>query len=242
MDSAFGHKKDELIKGKLREFYTRLFDAFGRQRWWPGETPFEVAVGAVLTQNTNWGNVEKAIRNLKEANALCSLAMDRMSNERLAELVRPSGYFNIKALRLKALVSFIVSGYQGNILRMRDTETAVLREKLLAINGIGPETADSILLYALEKPVFVVDAYTKRILARHEIISGETDYSHVQELFHKSLAPDVKLYNEYHALIVKAGKTFCRPRAPLCGSCPLSDDGPGKNGNGKPSAAEKRAR
>ncbi|MDA8326398.1 MAG: hypothetical protein M0033_09275 [Nitrospiraceae bacterium] len=208
---------------KLGDIYRRLLDAFGPQRWWPGETPFEVAVGAVLTQNTNWGNVEKAIHNLKEANALCSLAMDRMSNERLAELVRPSGYFNVKAVRLKALVSFIVSGYQGNVTRMKDTGTAALREKLLAISGIGPETADSILLYALEKPVFVIDAYTKRILARHGIAPAMADYSRLQGLFHENLEPDVKLYNEFHALIVKTGKTFCRPRAPLCRACPLSD-------------------
>ena len=212
-----------VIKERIQEIYERLFEAFGPQHWWPGETPFEVAVGAVLTQNTNWGNVEKAIGNLKKANALCSFAIGRMSNDRLAELIRPSGYFNIKAGRLKSLVSFILDKYQGNIARMKETGTAALRERLLAVNGIGQETADSILLYALEKPVFVIDAYTKRILARHGLAAAGEDYSDIQGLFHKHLSPDVKLYNEYHALIVKTGKTFCRPRDPLCGSCPLSN-------------------
>ncbi|MDA8387752.1 MAG: hypothetical protein M0Z58_03670 [Nitrospiraceae bacterium] len=210
---------------RLREIYTRLLDAFGPQHWWPGETPLEVAIGAVLTQNTNWGNVERAIRNLKMANALSGPAIDRMSNERLAELVRPSGYFNVKAARLKAFVSFLMNGYRGDFNRMKCAGTARLREKLLAVNGIGPETADSILLYALEKPVFVIDAYTKRILARHKIVSlsEDWDYPRLQGLFHQCLEPDVDLYNEYHALLVRAGKTFCRPRAPLCRTCPLSE-------------------
>lgn len=224
-------KCPEKQKLKLREIYKRLSRAFGPQHWWPGETPFEVAIGAVLTQNTNWGNVEKAIRNLKEAGTLSAPAIDGMPRARLAELIRPSGYFNVKAVRVKALVSFILKDFGGDIAGMgsdggyqepRYQEMSRLREKFLAVNGIGPETADSILLYALEMPVFVIDAYTKRILARHGIASPDWDYGRLQELFHGCLKPDVKFYNEYHALLVAAGKRFCRPRSPFCGACPLA--------------------
>ena len=213
------------MKEKLQSIYTRLFDSFGPQHWWPGETPFEIAVGAVLTQNTNWGNVEKAIINLKEANALCPVAMDRMSEPRLAELIRPSGYYNVKAVRLKALISFLMRNYQGNIERMKNGDAQTLREKLLGINGIGQETADSILLYAVGKPVFVIDAYTKRMLSRHGILSEDSAYEDFQRLFHTHMQPDTELYNEYHALIVRTGKIFCRPNNPLCDSCPLSENG-----------------
>lgn len=213
------------MKEKLQSIYTRLFDSFGPQHWWPGETPFEIAVGAVLTQNTNWGNVEKAIINLKEANALCPVAMDRMSEPRLAELIRPSGYYNVKAVRLKALISFLMRNYQGNIERMKNGDAQILREKLLGINGIGQETADSILLYAVGKPVFVIDAYTKRMLSRHGILSEDSAYEDFQRLFHTHMQPDTELYNEYHALIVRTGKIFCRPNNPLCDSCPLSENG-----------------
>ncbi len=211
-----------MAKEKLKSIYAKLFDSFGPQHWWPGDTPFEVAVGAVLTQNTNWGNVEKAIANLKKANALCPVAIDRMSPPRLAELIRPSGYYNVKAGRLKALVAFIMREYHGNIERMRNGDPEKLRRKLLEINGIGQETADSILLYAAGMPFFVIDAYTKRMLSRHGILSADAEYEDFQGLFHRSLARSVPLYNEYHALIVKTGKTFCRPRDPLCGDCPLS--------------------
>ena len=214
-----------MIEEKLKNIYARLFDSFGPQHWWPGDTPFEVAVGAVLTQNTNWGNVEKAIANLKNANALCPVAMDRMSEPRLAKLIRPSGYYNVKTARLKALISFLIRDYQGNIQRMKKGKPQELRKKLLGINGIGQETADSILLYAVGVPYFVVDAYTKRMFSRHGILSADSEYEEIQELFHRNLARDAGLYNEYHALIVKTGKTFCRPRDPLCGDCPLSEKG-----------------
>ncbi len=214
-----------MIEEKLKNIYARLFDSFGPQHWWPGDTPFEVAVGAVLTQNTNWGNVEKAIANLKNANALCPVAMDRMSEPRLAKLIRPSGYYNVKTARLKALISFLIRDYQGNIQRMKKGKPQELRKKLLGINGIGQETADSILLYAVGVPYFVVDAYTKRMFSRHGILSADSEYEDFQELFHSNLARDAGLYNEYHALIVKTGKTFCRPRDPLCGDCPLSEKG-----------------
>lgn len=214
-----------MAKEKLKNIYTRLFEVFGPQHWWPGDTPFEVAVGAVLTQNTNWGNVEKAITNLKNANALCPVAMDRMSGPRLAELIRPSGYYNVKAARLKALISFIMKDYQGNIERMKNGDPHKLRESLLGINGIGQETADSILLYAVGVPFFVIDAYTKRVLSRHGILSADSEYEDFQGLFHRHMARNTGLYNEYHALIVKTGKVFCKPRDPLCGSCPLSGIG-----------------
>ncbi len=215
-----------MIKQKLNRIYTRLYSAFGPQHWWPGDTPFEVAVGAVLTQNTNWGNVEKAIANLKEAGALSPIAMERMSAARLAGLIRPSGYYNVKTVRLKALVSFIMKEFQGDIEKMKTGDTHALRQKLLGINGIGQETADSILLYAADVPVFVIDAYTKRVLSRHEILAADSGYQDFQALFHKHMAQDRRLYNEYHALFVRTGKMFCRPRDPRCGACPLADEKP----------------
>jgi endonuclease-3 related protein len=201
--------------------YSRLYNAFGPQRWWPGDTPLEVAVGAVLTQNTNWENVEKAIRNLKRAKALSARAIHRMPEMRLAELIRPSGYFNIKARRLKEFVEFLMGRYGGSMARMGREETGVLRKRLLGVKGIGPETADSILLYALEKPVFVIDAYTKRILSRHGFMAYDEPYERFQEFFQFSLEADTALFNEYHALLVRAGKIFCRPSKPLCNACPL---------------------
>ncbi|MEW6570918.1 MAG: endonuclease III domain-containing protein [Nitrospirota bacterium] len=206
----------------LRKFFERLYDFFGPRQWWPGETPFEVAVGAILTQNTNWGNVEKAINNLKRQRLLSARALNKMTEGNLSRVIKPAGYYNVKSKRLKSFVSFLVGEYRGSMRRMAKEKTDVLREKLLRINGIGPETADSILLYALEKPVFVIDAYTKRILSRHCIIGYDNSYDEFQELFHKSLQKDVKLYNEYHALLVETGKVFCKPGVPLCSQCPLN--------------------
>ncbi len=205
---------------KLEDIYKTLYKSFGPQRWWPGDTPFEVAVGAILTQNTNWDNVEKAINNLKAARVLSAKKIHEMPVNKLAALIRPAGYFNIKAKRLKAFIDFLVENYQGSIKRMRGEGIDTLREKLLSVNGIGPETADSILLYALEKPIFVIDAYTKRVLSRHKIMDHDEAYDSFQKIFHSSLKRDVKLYNEYHALFVKAGKLYCKPK-PLCEECPL---------------------
>ncbi|NWF51495.1 MAG: endonuclease III domain-containing protein [Nitrospirae bacterium] len=205
---------------RLLEIYRRLYDAFGPQHWWPGETPFEIAVGAILTQNTNWGNVEKAIMNLKKENALSPEIIHKIKLSRLASLIRPAGYFNIKAKRLKAFISFLMNEYEGSLKRMKEEDTQILRLRLLRIHGIGPETADSIILYALEKPVFVVDAYTKRALSRHEFIEFNRTYEDFQKFFHSSLNRDVKLFNEYHALFVKLGKTYCRKK-PICNGCPL---------------------
>jgi endonuclease-3 related protein len=178
-------------------------------------------VGAILTQNTNWENVEKAIHNLKKERALSAKTIQVMRKARLAALIRPSGYFNIKAGRLMEFVDFLVREYGGSMVRMRREEAGPLRKKLLSVKGIGPETADSILLYALDKPVFVIDAYTKRILSRHGIMALEEPYERFQDYFHLSLQEDAELFNEYHALLVMAGKNYCRPSKPLCDTCPL---------------------
>jgi endonuclease-3 related protein len=205
----------------LLKIYKKLYKAFGPQHWWPGKTPFEIAVGAILTQNTNWGNVEKAIHNLQRHGALSAKAIHKMPAGILSGLIRPAGYFNIKARRLKHFVDFLVNDYHGSVKKMKCEDMHSLRENLLGINGIGPETADSILLYALEKPVFVIDAYTKRVLSRHGILEQDKSYDEFQEVFHSGLKRDVKLFNEYHALFVKVGKTFCKRREPLCKECPL---------------------
>ena len=203
--------------------YKKLYRCFGPQNWWPGDTPFEIAVGAVLTQNTNWGNVEKAIHNLKKQGVLSSRGIHGLSVKELASLIKPAGYFNVKAKRLRSFLDFLMNEYHGRMENMAREDLTQLRPKLLRIHGIGPETADSMLLYALEKPIFVIDAYTKRILSRHGIMASDRSYAEFQELFHASLKRDVHLYNEYHALFVRAGKTFCRRRNPLCGKCPLND-------------------
>ncbi len=204
----------------FKRMYETLHKAFGPQNWWPGETPFEVAVGAILTQNTNWGNVEKAIANLKKAKALNPGAISGMPHDDLAELIRPSGYFNVKARRLRHFTDFLIGQYGGSMRRLAKENAGALRQKLLGINGIGPETADSILLYAANKPVFVIDAYTKRVLSRHGVAPGLGGYDDYQGLFHHALPPDEALYNEYHALFVMLGKHYCKPK-PACGACPL---------------------
>jgi len=205
---------------KLALMYKNLYASFGPQHWWPGETPFEVAVGAILTQNTNWSNVEKAIANLKKDKVLSPRALHDMSHDRLASLVRPAGYFNIKAKRLKNFISFLITEYQGSMSRMAKEDMRSIRKKLLAVNGIGPETADSIILYALEKPVFVIDAYTKRVLSRHNILEHDASYDAFQSLFHSKLRENIRLFNEYHALFVRLAKENCRTK-PLCRGCPL---------------------
>lgn len=205
----------------ITKFYEKLLESFGPQKWWPGETPFEIIVGAILTQNTNWENVERAILNLKKARVLTPTALYAISIARLAGLIRPAGYFNIKAKRLKNFLHFFFNEYKGSFEAMSREEAKVLREKLLHVNGIGPETADSILLYALNKPIFVVDAYTKRIFYRHNMILRDAEYHAVQNVFESGLDKDVRMFNEYHALIVRLGKEFCRPR-PRCEKCPLN--------------------
>lgn len=201
--------------------FNRLHDKFGPQDWWPGDSQFEVMVGAVLTQNTNWKNVEKAIDNLKRAGVLSYERMAELPIDLLAEYIRPAGYFNLKAGRLKNLFAMIDRDFGGNIDLMMEEETEPLRQILLSIKGIGPETADSILLYACERPVFVVDAYTYRILYRHDLIPEDFGYDDIQQLFMDNLDLDRALYNEFHALLVCTGKDFCKKKAPKCMGCPL---------------------
>lgn len=199
-----------------------MLEAYGPQHWWPGDSPFEIIVGAILTQNTNWTNVEKAILNLKKADLLSPLHFRNVNEGELAELIRPSGYFNIKAKRLKAFIEFLFKHYKGDLDAMFSQDLKKIRNTLLEVKGIGPETADSILLYAGNYPTFVVDAYTKRIFSRLAILQEEHTYHQVQDYFMEHLEEDVPLYNEYHALIVRHGKDHCKTR-PLCKGCPLSD-------------------
>lgn len=210
------------IAERLLEIYEKLYSFYGPQCWWPGDTAFEITVGAILTQNTNWKNVEKAIKNLKDAKALSAKALHAMQPEKIALLIKPAGYFNIKTKRLKAFVDFLVDNYGGSMKQMKKEDMETIRKKLLGVYGIGPETADSILLYALGKPIFVIDAYTKRVLSRHGILNDNASYNEYQSLFHYYLDEDVQLFNEYHALFVRAGKDYCGPK-PICAECPLKD-------------------
>jgi endonuclease-3 related protein len=213
---------DKKIRKQLMSIYHTLFRAYGPQHWWPGDSPFEVLVGAVLTQNTSWANVEKAIANLKRERVLTFSRMFHVAPGKLALLIRPSGYFNIKAKRLRHLLLFIHTHYSDSLTRMFSADPARLRRQLLDVNGIGPETADSILLYAGEKPFFVVDAYTKRVFSRQGLIADNADYHAVQGLFMDNLIHNTMFYNEYHALIVRIGKEHCKKTRPLCSDCPIS--------------------
>ncbi|MFN4196669.1 MAG: endonuclease III domain-containing protein [Caldimicrobium sp.] len=205
----------------LKDIFNTLVEFFGIQNWWPAETPFEVCVGAILTQNTNWKNVEKAIDNLKRNNLLSPEALYSISQEELAKLIRPCGFYQLKAKRLKNFVEFFVKEYNGDIEKLKAEDLERLREKLLHIKGLGKETVDSILLYALDKPIFVVDAYTHRILNRHGLVDEEISYDELQEFFHSNLSRDVNLYKEYHALFVVCGKNYCKKNQPRCELCPL---------------------
>jgi endonuclease III related protein len=205
----------------LDEYYNSLFTAFGPQHWWPGKTQFEVIAGAILTQNTSWTNVARAIENLRREELLSPAAIERVSLGRLEALIRPSGYFRQKARKLKAFCAFLRAEYGGSLKRMFEAPTILLREKLLGVFGIGPETADSILLYAGGHPVFVADAYTKRMLARHGWAQPDAKYEDVRWMVERQFPGDTGRFNEFHALIVNAGKNFCQAREPLCGECPL---------------------
>ncbi|RME80344.1 MAG: endonuclease [Zetaproteobacteria bacterium] len=207
----------------LSELYTRLFAHFGPQHWWPADTPFEVVVGAVLTQNTAWRNVERAIANLKAHEALSPEAIVRAPLEELARWIRPSGFFRQKAQRLQAVAAFVLDRGGMEALRAQaHADLPAARRAWLAIRGVGPETADSILLYAFSAPIFVIDAYTKRILSRLALAPAEIPYEKLQARFHAALPRVAQLFNEYHALFVALGKTHCRPR-PRCEGCPLTE-------------------
>ena len=201
---------------------------FGPLRWWPGGSSFEIAVGAILTQNTAWRNVEKALTLLRERDAIRPEAIHAMPQGELEECLRPSGFFRVKSQRLRHLIAFLSSfpGWDkapGNLSLdfMQERDTGELRRGLLGVRGIGPETADAILLYALNRPSFVVDAYTRRIFSRHGFLPHDTPYEELRAFFMDALPLDVPLYNEYHALIVRTGNSFCKKSRPLCHACPL---------------------
>ncbi len=202
--------------------YERLMKSLGSQGWWPGDTQLEIIIGAILTQNTAWTNVSKAIDNLKKEKMLNVKDLKKIHIKKLASLIRSAGYYNIKAKRLKNFINFLIRNYQGGLKEMFNQDYLKLRPQLLQINGIGEETADSILLYAGCKPIFVVDAYTKRIFSRLGLIAENSNYDEIQSLFMDNLEKDVKLFNEYHALLVNLGKNICKVR-PVCKICPLRD-------------------
>jgi endonuclease-3 related protein len=207
-------------RSSLRAFHRALSEHYGPLGWWPGETPFEVMVGAVLTQNTAWTNVEQAISRLRDADALSLPAIDAMRQARLARLIRPAGYFNVKARRLKNLVQAVQRDFGGDLGRMFDTPTGPLRRWLLDVNGVGEETADSILCYAGGHAVLVVDTYTRRILSRHGLVSEDIGYAELQAFCTRRLPRALSTYNEFHAQLVYLAKDHCRPR-PRCEGCPL---------------------
>ncbi|HUX07084.1 MAG TPA: hypothetical protein VMX35_07180 [Acidobacteriota bacterium] len=212
-----------MVRGDLRDYVERLLAHFGPRHWWPAETPFEVMVGAVLTQNTAWTNVERAIDNLRRSNALTPEGLSSLSTEEMQEAIRPSGYFRQKEKKLRALLKWLLGRHGGDIEKLRAGETDGLRRELLELWGVGKETADSILCYALTKPVFVVDAYTIRVLSRHGVVRRGATYDEVQESAHASLPRDTAYLNEAHALFVALGKEFCLSRSPRCAGCPLEE-------------------
>ncbi|MGB5261257.1 MAG: endonuclease [Gammaproteobacteria bacterium] len=214
-----------LTRRRLLATYHSLYKTFGAQQWWPAETPFEVMVGAVLTQNTAWSNVERAIANLAERGKLDATQIVHARHDHLAGWLRPSGYFNIKAQRLKNFCRWYLE--QGGYRQLARMPTRELRRALLTVNGIGPETADDMLLYAFERPVFVIDAYTRRLFSRLGLVAGDEAYDDMRMSIEKCLGHDVGLYNEYHALIVRHAKEHCRVQ-PRCGDCVLNVSCPGK--------------
>ena len=210
------------VGSRLQEIFGRLYDSYGPQHWWPGDGPFEVVVGAILTQNTAWTNADRALSNLKEAKALNPARLRDLPQEELASLVKPSGYFNTKAKKLKAFAEHLGSRYGDDLDRMLSQGLEVLREELLSIYGIGEETADDIILYAAGMPSFVIDSYTRRILQRLELAPPRDIYGDYQSVFHDNLPPDTGLFNEYHALLDRHAHETCQ-RTPHCGECCLLD-------------------
>jgi len=208
-------------RGPLLQYFQAMLRAYGPQRWWPARSRFEIVVGAILTQNTAWTNVERGIEALRGAGLLDPAAMARAPRARLAGLIRPTGYFNQKAARLHRFLSFLEQRHGGDLDRLLAQPVAELRHQLLDLSGIGPETADSIILYAAARPMFVIDAYTRRILGRHALVAADEPYDRMQRQLHDSLPADAGLFNEYHALLVRIGKEHCLKASPRCGGCPL---------------------
>jgi len=211
------------IATTLADIYQALFACYGPQKWWPAEEPFEVIAGAILTQSTAWTNVEKGIANLKKAGALSSRSLRLLSREELAGLIHPCGYYNMKAVKLQAFVKWFGERFEDSLEKMFAEDTHSLRKELLGVHGIGEETADSILLYAGNKPVFVVDAYTRRIIDRLGLKPGGNKYADYRELFTAHLPPDTQMFNEYHALLVALGKYHCFKSSPACTGCCLKE-------------------
>ena len=215
------NRNKHISKSFLEIVFDRLYAAYGCQGWWPADNSFEMAIGAILTQNVSWQNAERAIFTLKNEDLLSPYALLRTPDDILGELIRPSGYFNAKAKKIKAFACHLVNNYQGEMEIMLDQDTSTLRNELLSIHGIGPETADAIMLYAGERPVFVVDAYTTRLLTRLGIVTNYKDYSDIQTIFHTNLPQDTTLFNEFHALIDNHGKRICKKNRPSCLRCTL---------------------
>lgn len=211
------------MQQRLLEIFNTLLRSFGKRNWWPGETELEIVIGALLTQNTSWKNVEKAIDNLKRHNAMDIRTLYEMDRKTLADIIRPSGYYNIKSGRLKNIINVLYNECSSNITNLNEIDMWDTRKRLLEINGIGKETADSIILYALNKPIFVIDVYTKRFLENHRLYNGKNDYDNLQKFFMKNLPGNTYLFNEFHALIVYLCQNFCK-KVPLCSGCPLEKD------------------
>lgn len=211
-------KREALLLG----VHDAMLAGLGPSHWWPGETPFEIALGAILTQNTAWTNVEKALHNLRSENLLHLPALYELPEQVLAELIRPAGFFRIKARRIRNFLHFLHETCDLDMEELRSRDMSTLRARLLDISGIGPETADSILLYALDFPSFVVDAYTRRILNRHGLVPEDIGYEELRDYFMDVLPADTPLFNEFHALLVRVGKTWCAKKTPRCAGCPLA--------------------
>jgi endonuclease-3 related protein len=221
------------MRKRLREIFEKLLSAFGQRHWWPGDSPLEIMTGAVLTQNTSWRNVEKAIDNMKRKGLLDVDALHLIEEDHLADVIRPAGFYRVKSKRLKALITDVHDRHGSSIEHMQQVPTWQLRDQLLSVKGVGPETADSILLYALSRPVFVVDAYTRRFLKNHGLYDGGDDYHDVQKFFMDNLPQDTCIFNEFHALLVCLCQRHCKKR-PDCPACPLMDERGASNGDGPP--------
>jgi endonuclease-3 related protein len=226
--AAVGHGATERqVKTRFRSLFRRLLAAYGAQDWWPADTAFEVMIGAILTQNTSWANVERALASLRSETELTPDGLMRLGEAALANAIRPSGYFNVKAQRLRCFCSELLSA--GGLESLCELPTAQLRDWLLGIKGVGPETADDILLYAFERPVFVVDAYTRRLFARLELIAGNEGYEELRGLVEAEIGPDAVCFGELHALLVRHAKEVCRARSPRCSACALRQHCPSRD-------------